>query len=455
MTSKVVLTDEIRVCMDVGSAEHYVAIGFASGKRIQDIVLKHEAREINQFFGKIEKIQQKYNLPVVFAMEGYNGHIRPIDKQILEKGYKLYSVNHLHLARYRELFPAPAKTDRLDAWKIYEFISQKDNPVLKKTAVQEVFEVPEENEKLKCLSRRRRRLVKEQTRLLSQIQVDLSSSCPGLASITGQVGNLWFLRFLSCRMDLTKLKTMRRSSLLGITGIGKKYVDCILEWQKTGEFSRDTEWIGPGIIEDAKRLLDLHQQITSLNKSIEDLIPTSQLATLLRSIPGFGAVCVSEIAGELGDISRFKSEASFGYYCGMAPLTCSSGKHQGARRSKNVNKIIQAAMMVAAARHISDNSEADNYYKRKRSQGKKHNQAVRAFGRHLCRVIWSMLRNQTPYNRANQEETHFSESNAKGEIAEKKLLVKVNYKPECDMTKKTDILNRVIFQEKKILQMSG
>lgn len=455
MIDKVMFADEIRVCMDVGSAEHYVAIGLASGERVQDIVLKHESKEIDLFFGKIEKIQQKYNLPVVFAMEGYNGHVRPIDKRILKNGYKLYSINHLHLARYRELFPAPAKTDKLDAWKIYEFMGQKDNPILKKTAVQEVFEVPEENEKLKCLSRRRRRLVKEQTRLLSQIQVDLSSSCPGLASITGQVGNLWFLRFLSCRSDLTKLKTLRRSSLLGITGIGKKYADCILEWQKTGEFSRDTEWVGPGIIEDAKRLQDLHQQVANLNKLIEDLIATSQLATLLHSIPGFGTVCVSEIAGELGDISRFKSEASFGYYCGMAPLTCSSGKHQGARRSKNVNKIIQAAMMVAAARHINDNSEADNYYKRKRSQGKKHNQAVRAFGRHLCRVIWSMLRNQTPYNRANQEETHSPERNAKGEVVEKKLPFKMNCEPEFSIIKKTDVIDGVLCQAKKIFQMSG
>ena len=93
MISEVMSTNEIRVCMDVGSAEHYIAIGLASGERIQDIVLKHETREISKFFGRIEKIRQKYNLPVVFAMEGYNGHVRPIDKQILEKGYRLWGTD--------------------------------------------------------------------------------------------------------------------------------------------------------------------------------------------------------------------------------------------------------------------------------------------------------------------------------------------------------------------------
>jgi len=37
------------------------------------------------------------------------------------------------------------------------------------------------------------------------------------------------------------------------------------------------------------------------------------------------------------------------------------------------------------------------YYDRKRAEGKKHNQAVRALGRHLVRVIWSMLNNRRDY----------------------------------------------------------
>ena len=36
------------------------------------------------------------------------------------------------------------------------------------------------------------------------------------------------------------------------------------------------------------------------------------------------------------------------------------------------------------------------YYDKKRAEGKRHNQAV-ALGRHLIRVIWSMLRNERNY----------------------------------------------------------
>jgi hypothetical protein len=37
------------------------------------------------------------------------------------------------------------------------------------------------------------------------------------------------------------------------------------------------------------------------------------------------------------------------------------------------------------------------YYEKKRAQGKTHNQAIRALGRQLVRVIWSMLKQHWDY----------------------------------------------------------
>ena len=37
------------------------------------------------------------------------------------------------------------------------------------------------------------------------------------------------------------------------------------------------------------------------------------------------------------------------------------------------------------------------YYEKKRSEGKKHNQAIRALGRHLCRIIYKMLTEEREY----------------------------------------------------------
>ncbi len=59
------------------------------------------------------------------------------------------------------------------------------------------------------------------------------------------------------------------------------------------------------IQEDARRCLDLDEKVKRLEAKIAGLAENSKIAKILRSIPGFGAVCSSELAGEIGTIERF------------------------------------------------------------------------------------------------------------------------------------------------------
>src|SRR5450756_1460656 len=61
-------------------------------------------------------------LPIVIGMEGFNGYARPLDQLIGQKGYPLLNINNLKLARFKELFSGPAKTDAIDARKIVELM---------------------------------------------------------------------------------------------------------------------------------------------------------------------------------------------------------------------------------------------------------------------------------------------------------------------------------------------
>jgi hypothetical protein len=57
----------------------------------------------------------------------------------------------------------------------------------------------------------------------------------------------------------------------------------------------------------------------------------------------------------------------------------------------------KAAMVVIVARHIACVLASREYYGKKRAEGKKHNQAIRALGSHLVRVIWSMTEQGRKY----------------------------------------------------------
>lgn len=387
----------LQVAVDIGSREHYVAIGLSEGGILEEFTMPHTPTGFQYFFTRIEQQQSVCNLPVDVAMEGYNGWARPLDSLVQSHGYQLYNVNNLKLARFKEIFPAPAKSDLIDAHKILELFQLQDRLPLAKGVLQAVLPVPDVNQRLKRLTRRRRQLTNEKVALQNRIQPDLQAICPTLLNITGSVDNLWFLHFLTCRDDLTKLVRLQSKSLLAIQGVGRSYLNIICDWQKQAEFSNEVEEVSPMVQEDARRLLALMTAIKSLDAKIGQQMQKSDYAQHIDSIPGFGLVCSAELTGEIGTLERFPKQSSFSIYIGMSPLDNKSGVYQGTKSPKHVNTRARKAMMTAVCRHMACVPESRAYYDKKRSEGKTHNMAVRALGRHISRVIWSMLRHDRDY----------------------------------------------------------
>jgi transposase len=388
---------QLRVGVDVGSQCHSVAVGLTDGSLLEEFEIPHTAAGFGDFFSRIEGHAKRHPYPIAVAMEGYNGHVRPLDSLVKARGWRLFNVNNLKLARFKEIFPAAAKSDRIDSAKTLELFQLRDHLPMADGVLQEVMATPEENDVLKRLSRRRRRLVDERGRVISAMQADLQAVVPGLLQITRFAGNLWFLSFLTCRTDIRKLARVRRASLLKLPAIGPTYADRIQDWQQDPCFGPDALLVGDMIRQDAMRILELNRQVKALEVEMARISANSTIANHLASIPGYGLVCSAELAGEIGTIARFKSEASLALYLGMASLDNSSGKFRGSKAPKHVNTRAKAAMMAAIDHHRKRVPQSQRYYEKKRAEGKRHNQAIRALGRHLCRVIFKMLSQERPY----------------------------------------------------------
>jgi len=419
---------ELRVSVDVGYRRHSVAIGLASGEILEEFEIEHRLEGFEEFFSRIEKHNPNKGYCVAVAMEGYNGYARPLDSMVRQHGYRLYNINNLKLARFKEIFPGSAKSDRIDARKGLELFQLRDHLPLAKEVLQEVLGTPQENEVLKRLTRRRRRLVNERVRVVNNLQADLQAVCPGLLEITSEASSQWFLNFLLSADTLAQLARLRKATLLKIPAVGRKYASRIEDWQKRAHFGAEVEWVSEMIQEDAQRCLDLAEMIKTLQTKIKQVAKDSKIAKMLLSIPGFGPVCTSELAGEIGTIERFSKEGSLGLYLGMSTLDNSSGKYQGSKAPKHVNTRAKAAMMIALDRHRKYVPESQRYYEKKRSQGKKHNQALRALGRHLCRIIYKMLKEGREYEmrpeKGNTKSTVSSRSLIKGQIRKPKISAK-------------------------------
>ena len=387
----------LRVAIDVGSALHRVAVGLPDGKLIDEFDITHDAQGFSQLFQRVTGHEERYKLPVMVAMEGFNGWARPLDGQIRRQGWPLYNVNNLKLARYKEIFPAPAKTDAIDARRILELFQLSAHIPVARDALQEVAPTPAVNDKLKRLTRRRKQLVLERARIVNRLHADLHAVSPGLAAITGDVANSWFLNFITCRDQLPKLAKLQRKTMMTIPAVGQKYADKIQAWQSQATFAPDVEIVSEMILQDAQRIKALGCDIKALERHIKATALDSALAQTIQSIPGFGNISSAELAGEIGAMERFDAEAGVALYTGMAALDNSSGKKTATRTPRQINTRAKAAMMVAVARHIPHVASSKAYYDRKRAEGKKHNQAIRALGRQLIRVIWALVKHNRTY----------------------------------------------------------
>jgi hypothetical protein len=91
--------------VDVGCHRHSVAIGLPDGRVLDEFEMAHDPAGFAQFFQRIESHRRSFGGEVAVAMEGYNGYARPLDGLVLAHDYRLFNLNNLKLARFKEIFP--------------------------------------------------------------------------------------------------------------------------------------------------------------------------------------------------------------------------------------------------------------------------------------------------------------------------------------------------------------
>ncbi len=170
---------QLYVGIDIGGHHHQVAICDSEGNLLDEFTLSHDLTGFDLFFSRLSLLERTTGCPALVAMEGVNGHARPLDRLIQDRGYPLYSVPNLKLARFKEIFQTPAKTDAIDARLIAKLLRLRPLLGREKEVLQRVATPPPEHELLKRLTRRRRQLVEEKVMIQSRLTAELEASRPG------------------------------------------------------------------------------------------------------------------------------------------------------------------------------------------------------------------------------------------------------------------------------------
>ncbi len=80
---------QLRVGVDVGSQCHSVAVGLTDGSLLDEFEIPHTAAGFRDFFARIEGHATRHPYPIAVAMEGYNGHVRPLDSLVRAWGWRV------------------------------------------------------------------------------------------------------------------------------------------------------------------------------------------------------------------------------------------------------------------------------------------------------------------------------------------------------------------------------
>jgi len=281
-----------------------------------------------------------------WAVEGARGVGLSLAQRLAIEGEHVLDVPAVLSARVRALGGGSGrKTDEADAYAVAV-------AGLRGHGLQ-VVKPEDEVAVLKLLSDRRQQLVEQRIATVNRLHDVLQDLLPGGAST---------------RLTATKAhEILAALSLSDPVGQARKQL----------------------ALEHADDVAELDVKIKAMAKRIAAAL--AQRPSALTDIKGIAAIGTALILGEVGDVRRFRSKHHFASYTGTAPTDVSSGDQNRHRLNRGGNRRLNYALHIAALVQIRFPGPGQNYYARKRAEGKKPLEAMRCLKRRLSDVVFHAL----------------------------------------------------------------
>lgn len=123
-----------------------------------------------------------------------------------------------------------------------------------------------------------------------------------------------------------------------------------------------------------------------IGKRVHDVAPA------LLELHGCGELTAARIVAEVARVERFKSEAAFARYVGLAPIPHTSGAASvRLRPTKQGNRQLNKAIHRIAITQVAHNGPGKQYFQRRLAEGDSRHRALRSLKRRLARVVFNRL----------------------------------------------------------------
>ncbi|MEU8928129.1 IS110 family transposase [Kitasatospora sp. NPDC048545] len=257
---------------------------------------------------------------------------------------------------------------------------------------------------LRLLTGRRADLVEDRTRAVNRLRGTLLSMFPALERSL-ELTNVGPLKLLTGyqtpaairRAGVARLaKWLANRKVRNARSLAEKAVEAA-ERQYTSVPGEKT--IARLVHTLAEEVMTLNEHITEIDKLIEGRFREHELADIVESVPGIGAILGAEfLAAVGGSLEGFDSPDALAALAGVAPAPRDSGKVSGnLHRPVTYHRRLQRVFYTSALVSVRCDPNSRKFYDRNRAEGKKHVQAVLALTRRRVNVLWALIRDRRCY----------------------------------------------------------
>lgn len=379
--------------VDAGKAHHHCVVIDADGKRLLSRRVANDEPELAALIGDVTALGE-----VTWAVDLPDGGAALLIGLLVSQAQPLLYMPGRAVNRASGGYRGEGKTDARDAAVIADQARMRRDLAPLRPGDEITTE-------LKLLTARRADLVADRTRVINRLRGLLTSIFPALDRALEDLTATGPLVLLSGFQTPAAIRAAGPAGVEGWLRERKARNPGKLAALAAGAAARQRISL-PGeqltasmIAALAGEVMALNDKVRETDKLIEGRFHRHELAAVITSLPGIGALLGAEfLAATGGDMGFFASPHRLAGFAGLAPAPWDSGRirgnlHQPKRYHRGLNRVFYTSAMIS----IATCPESRRYYDRKRAEGKKHTQAVLALARRRVNVLWALLRDNRTY----------------------------------------------------------
>ncbi len=336
---------------------------------------------------------------VVVGIETERG---PWAAALVAAGYRVFAINPLSSARYRERHSTSgAKSDAADAHILAEIV-RLDRAHHRQVAGDSALA-----EAVKLAARTHQSLIWDRTRQILRLRSALREFFPAALKAYNDLDAADTLQLLRLAPDPDQAARLtKRQVLTALARANRRNPEVIAEQIMTILRAGELRQAPPVqaafaaiVAAQVEVITTLNTQIDTLGEVVADHFGRHPDAELITSLPGLGVILAARVLGEFGDDpSRYVDAKARKAYAGTAPITKASGTKKVVMARYARNKRLGDALQQWAFSSMRGSAGAKAYYKTLRARNIGHQAALRQLANRWVGILHGCLKTGQPYN---------------------------------------------------------